>query len=409
MATSLLDGLKGLMTPELLSTAARSLGESEGSVATGLGASSSTILAALAGKAGTAQAIRPFFDLINSPANDGSVLRDPRLAATATPESPVGALGTKLLSGLFGSQLSSITDLVTRSGGLRSGSGASLMSMAAPLVLGLIGHRVRSGGLNPAGLASMLLGEKDQIMRAAPAGLSSILGLGDVGRTAAADVGAAASRISTPALGPSRPKWLWPALAALALIAVLWGMTRNRHPAVDQTVGAVTTAATDIGDTVAAAVSDLGAFIKRKLPSGKELNIPERGVEGRLVSFLDDPSSKAGTGTWFDFDRLTFETGSASLKPESREQLQNVADILAAYPKVHLNVGGYTDNTGDPAANQKLSRDRADNVRKELIGMGVAADRLEAKGYGSDHPVADNSTEAGRAKNRRISLAVTAK
>ena len=148
MATSLLDDLKGLMTPELLSTAGRSLGASETSVATGLGAAFPTILAGLAGKAGNAQAMRPFYDLINSPANDGSVLRDPRLAVAATPESPLGGAAGNLLSGLFGSQLSSVGDVLGRSAGLRPGSGGSLLNMAAPLVLGMLGNRLRSGGLD---------------------------------------------------------------------------------------------------------------------------------------------------------------------------------------------------------------------------------------------------------------------
>ena len=80
MATSLLDDLKGLMTPELLSTAGRSLGASETSVATGLGAAFPTILAGLAGKAGNAQAMRPFYDLINSPAVVIDVRLEPLLA-----------------------------------------------------------------------------------------------------------------------------------------------------------------------------------------------------------------------------------------------------------------------------------------------------------------------------------------
>src|SRR5262245_56995136 len=108
MATTLLDGLKGLVTPELLSTAARNLGESEASVGAGLGASFPTILAGLVGRAGNAQAMRPLFDLISSPANDDSVLKDPRLAATVTPESPLGAAASQLLGGLFGSQLPSV-------------------------------------------------------------------------------------------------------------------------------------------------------------------------------------------------------------------------------------------------------------------------------------------------------------
>jgi membrane-bound inhibitor of C-type lysozyme len=218
MPTSLLDGLKSMVTPEFLSGAARNLGESEGAVATGLGAAFPAILAGIVAKAGDSQAMRPLFDLISSPANDGSVIRDPRLALTATPQSPLGAAANKLLSGVFGGQTSPIGDWISRFAGFRSGSGSTLLSMAAPLVLGLLGNRVRTGGLNPAGLGTLLLGEKDSIMRALPAGLGSILGLKDTG-------------ISAPRIPASSTKrWLVPALAALAVVLVVWAMGR-RHPA----------------------------------------------------------------------------------------------------------------------------------------------------------------------------------
>ena len=55
--------------------------------------------------------------------------------------------------------------------------------------------------------------------------------------------------------------------------------------------------------------------------------------------------------TWFDFDRLLFDTGQATLQPASQDQLTDIADILKAYPQVKIRIGGYTDNTGDPAAN----------------------------------------------------------
>jgi outer membrane protein OmpA-like peptidoglycan-associated protein len=111
----------------------------------------------------------------------------------------------------------------------------------------------------------------------------------------------------------------------------------------------------------------------------------------------------------FSFDRLLFSTGSATLQPQSSEQLHNIAAILKAYPNTHLTIGGYTDNTGDAAQNLKLSQDRADSVTAELVKLGVAKDRLLAKGYGEQHPVGDNATEAGRAQNRRISMLVTQK
>jgi K(+)-stimulated pyrophosphate-energized sodium pump len=156
-------------------------------------------------------------------------------------------------------------------------------------------------------------------------------------------------------------------------------------------------------------VPDLGSLVQRQLPDGTTLNTPERGVEGRLLASIQDPSQKPNTTSWFDFDRLLFTTGSATLQPQSLEQLHNIAAILKAYPQTHLTIGGYTDNTGDAAANLQLSQDRANNVTAELVKLGIARDRLPAKGYGEEHPVGDNATEAGRAQNRRISMLVTQK
>ena len=150
-------------------------------------------------------------------------------------------------------------------------------------------------------------------------------------------------------------------------------------------------------------------MVRVTLPDGTVLNVPQLGVEQKLINYLNDPNSTISDDQWFDFDRLLFDTGAATLQPASQEQLGNVASIMKAYPKVKATIGGYTDNTGDPAANQQLSQQRADNVMAELVRLGVDPSRMTAKGYGSDHPIADNSTEEGRQQNRRISLHVTEK
>jgi len=131
-------------------------------------------------------------------------------------------------------------------------------------------------------------------------------------------------------------------------------------------------------------------------------------VETSLLDFIKS-DKKTDKETWFDFDRLLFETASAKLEPQSEEQLENVAEILKAYPAVSIKLGGYTDNTGDAAANLKLSSERAQSVKKELSDLGIANSRLESEGYGEEHPVASNDTEEGRAQNRRISIRVTKK
>ncbi len=132
------------------------------------------------------------------------------------------------------------------------------------------------------------------------------------------------------------------------------------------------------------------------------------GIETNLVNFIKLDKAVDKT-TWFDFDRLTFNTGKATLKPESQEQLKNVAEVLKAYPNVNVKLGGYTDNAGNANSNLKLSAERAASVKAELVGMDIADSRLDAEGYGQEHAVASNDTEEGRAQNRRISIRVTKK
>jgi K(+)-stimulated pyrophosphate-energized sodium pump len=156
-------------------------------------------------------------------------------------------------------------------------------------------------------------------------------------------------------------------------------------------------------------IKDLGAKMDKALSSGITLNIPENGIENNLLKFIEDTSKPVDKTTWFDFDRLTFETGKTTLMAESQEQLKNIAEILKAFPAVNIKLGGYTDNTGNANANLKLSGDRAKAVKSELASLGIEDKRLEAEGYGQEFPIADNATEEGRSANRRISIRVTKK
>ena len=102
----------------------------------------------------------------------------------------------------------------------------------------------------------------------------------------------------------------------------------------------------------------------------------------------------------FDFNKYT-------LKSEAREKLAKVSGILLAYPNLKLQVEGYTDNIGSDEYNQKLSEERADSVRDYLVAQSVADASISARGYGKSDPIADNSTNSGRAQNRRVQLVVS--
>ena len=101
---------------------------------------------------------------------------------------------------------------------------------------------------------------------------------------------------------------------------------------------------------------------------------------------------------------LHFDTGLATIKPASLSQLDQAAQMLKAAPALKIEVAGHTDNAGTPDANLKLSQARAASVVQALVSRGIAATRLVAKGYGQGAPLADNKTEEGRAKNRRVEL-----
>jgi len=99
---------------------------------------------------------------------------------------------------------------------------------------------------------------------------------------------------------------------------------------------------------------------------------------------------------------VNFKTGSAVLLPGSQGHLIEIAQLLLRYPKIQIEIRGYTDNVGSEYTNQILSRKRAESVRRFLIDCGIAAERLRAVGMGESNPIASNATPQGRALNRRI-------
>ncbi len=103
---------------------------------------------------------------------------------------------------------------------------------------------------------------------------------------------------------------------------------------------------------------------------------------------------------------VLFVTGKATLLPGATAQLDKVADALTKLPERHFTIEGHTDSTGSYAVNADLSARRANTVRDYLISRGVSADAVSAVGVGSQRPVADNKSQAGRAMNRRVEIIV---
>jgi len=101
---------------------------------------------------------------------------------------------------------------------------------------------------------------------------------------------------------------------------------------------------------------------------------------------------------------VTFDTDTAHLKPGSRVALDRVASSMNAWPDARVTIDGHTDSTNTDSYNLKLSRARSAAVGEYLVDQGVASWRLQEKGYGESHPIADNATVTGRATNRRVEI-----
>jgi outer membrane protein OmpA-like peptidoglycan-associated protein len=130
-------------------------------------------------------------------------------------------------------------------------------------------------------------------------------------------------------------------------------------------------------------------------------NHPEL-LEGEVlkVSYSSEITSEVSSKSY----EIQFETGSATIKAASYNQLDEILKSAVVAEGLKVGVYGHTDNVGTDAINNKLSEERANAVKNYLISKGIAAERIESKGYGSSKPVADNSSAQGKARNRRVQI-----
>ncbi|GAB3824275.1 hypothetical protein GCM10028821_03150 [Hymenobacter jeollabukensis] len=161
-------------------------------------------------------------------------------------------------------------------------------------------------------------------------------------------------------------------------------------------------------------IYETGTPVTLKLAGGSQLTgVGQMSTESLLHRFLTDPAAQVDTVDltkgWLNFDRVFFEPGKATLTPDSKVQLGHIAQIMRAYPKVRIKIGGYTDSTGTYKVNRLLSEARAQAAWAVLVEMGVGASRMDARGYGPRYAIAQNTSEEGRAMNRRLSIKVLQK
>lgn len=101
---------------------------------------------------------------------------------------------------------------------------------------------------------------------------------------------------------------------------------------------------------------------------------------------------------------INFETGKSAIKPESQNIIDELSKMLSENSTLKITVEGHTDNVGNAVSNKTLSEQRTSSIKTALVNKGIAADRIKTIGYGQENPIADNSTNDGKAKNRRVEI-----
>jgi outer membrane protein OmpA-like peptidoglycan-associated protein len=376
VATSLLSQLINEFKGDTLGIVASTIGDTPARTDHALGSVLPALIGGLASKASTPGQASNVLELMMRHDLDSGTFAD---AATAfkAPGGITGLMnkGRSLMESLFGGRGESVADWVTSRSGVSRSSSMSLMQIALPIVLGLIARRVKSSGWNASNLMTLLADQRSSLpdMPGLAAAINPEVKRVDTfererEREYVAPIPETRARASSA--------WLW-VLPLLFLIPLFYLMTRGDRP--------------------------------RRVVQPAQVTVP-RAPQAPQVTVPKTPEPAKPVGTsgvvlrGFGPYKIEFNTGSPGITSVSENELREVAARLKANTWAHATISGYTDNTGDAAANLKLSQARADATMDELANLGVNRSQMSARGYGEEYPVADNDTVEGRQQNRRVEI-----
>ena len=380
-------------------------GKSESAFSTG----AASVLAGMLNKAGSESGLGALLNMATKStsmdlSSPGDIFTDP------TKMSSLQDVGGNILGSLFGDKKDGIFNVVSGALGLDNTKGGSLLRIAAPVVMSLIGKLVKSKGLNMEGLAALLLGQKTHIKDQIPPGLLQEMGVSNLDEMAERTVVETTPRQAEHAAHTPSPsgrsgigKWLWPLLIALA---VLWAlnMCAKKEKMEDGSGGVVMEQDEVVVEEAPAGSADDPMTTPDTAPQAP-MDRSTGNFDTDFRAYLADDTREPGK----EFPlNIEFPTDGSMPNAESMPDVQSLIKIMQENPGLSVTIEGYTDSDGDAGANQKLSEARAKGIRALLVNSGVDEERVKAVGMGPANPIADNKTEEGKQKNRRIVVKVDA-
>ncbi len=422
MPVNLLEQSKNVLTPEIISKIADYTGESPDKIQSAVNVTLPAVVGSLANKVIKDKGASETMKLIRDGGFDGNMIKNTgnSLSSNDKFKSVINNVSNTVNS-LFGNKIKGLTNLISKESSVSNGSASSLIGILTAVVMSFVGKQLLADNLNAKSLAEFLYSQRIHIKGLIPVGIAGILGLSNLNKTAILpdQFSPDTEDFNYSGQGKFKP-WLLIVICA-ALLFILWrscGIDKPPAPKKSEkdktdsvkNSNPVYTVPPVTGDPLMDSLTGtIGKFITKVLPDGTEIIIAENGVEAMLIDFIEDENKAADKETWFSFDRILFETNSSTLRPSSDYGVKNIVSVMKAYPNVEIKIGGYTDNTGDPKANLKLSQERADAVMNALVKNGVEKDKISAEGYGDKFPVASNETPEGRNRNRRVDVRISKK
>lgn len=381
-ADNLLHTTQNFLTPDFIKKFSNSLGQPADKIQIGLRSVIPTFLLELVKKGSSPEGAEQLLSVVKKdgieiPSNVN--LNDPEYMKK----------GEEALGQIFGNGLVSVTDSLGSRTGMNPSVITKIMSLIAPVVMGVIDKKVKNEGLTPKDLMTYLGQQKNFLASFMP----ESLGNARIPPTGFKDV---VKKTISPSIhykvvaGPipsnSTPWVLSGILALVVLGGTWWGLDSRRSglPSSGPVLSSNSLPQMEVMPEFVSPVtsmSDLSDFLR----TGSRRELPKR----------------------FGFDTLNFSTGTTELLPGSQLEIEQIANALKEFPQVTARIEGFTDNTGDYEVNLDLSTARAVAVKEELKARGIEDARIEAVGRGAESPVATNNTEEGRAQNRRIEFVIT--
>jgi outer membrane protein OmpA-like peptidoglycan-associated protein len=340
------------------------LGQSENAILRGIELSIAVIVGRMASRSEDLGGLRKLLNLL--PRDLGEISWSRLADNLSNSDSLLTCTSSRIVSSLFGPSEHAVANAIGEGSGLPVGAAQVLLTLAASMVVGFLSKRVRDQGLSLRELSNLLHHERVAMRDLLPTKLLTFMSSSSTAGVAFSPV--IAQSIHTV---PSAFHWAVPVGVFAAVLGWFWLSTHGRRA------------------------------------NGEIGSVAPKGTASRMMTQASGVIGQPHHG--LHFEGLLFASGSDKLQSAAHQQVENDASILTRFPNVHLSIEGYTDNVGSAAQNLKLSQDRAKAVEAGLVADGISPDRLETEGFGDRNPIADNSTEDGRARNRRVTLHVIQK